>query len=49
MIDPANAEIIIQDSDCGKLKCSTMPAISIILPVGLDECFSIVGEWESVA
>ena len=34
MIDPANAEIIIQDSDCGKLKCSTMPAISIILQVG---------------
>ena len=33
MIDPANAEIIIQDSDCGKLKCSTMPTISIILPI----------------
>ena len=24
MINPANAEIIIQDSDCGKLKCSTI-------------------------
>ena len=33
MIDPANAEIIIQDSDCSKLKCSTMPTINIILPI----------------